>query len=98
MSGLAHYRWEDIMLKSGDRAPLVTLDDDTGRPRELADLWRDRALVLLFVRHFGCPFCREHLADVRDRYGEFVEAGGEVAVITMGTPEQAATFRQQHRL
>lgn len=86
------------MLRLRDRAPLLTLDDHTGRPTELADLWRDRPLVLLFIRHFGCPFCREHLADVRDRYREFVDAGGEVAAVTMGTPERAAAFREQHRL
>ena len=42
--------------------------------------------------------CREHVGDVRDDYSRFVDAGGEVAVITMGTTEQTTAFREQHRL
>jgi len=35
-----------------DLAKLTVLDDD-GRSIELGTLWRDRAAVLVFVRHFG---------------------------------------------
>jgi hypothetical protein len=27
--------------------------DENNQPRELASVWRDRAVVLAFVRHFG---------------------------------------------
>jgi peroxiredoxin len=35
---------------------------------------------------------------VRDEYERFTEAGGQVAVVTMGTPEQAHQFREYYRL
>jgi peroxiredoxin len=38
------------------------------------------------------------VVDVRDDYPRFQEAGGEVAVITMATPELAAGFRSRHKL
>jgi len=31
----------------------TSLVDDTGEPRRLSDLWRDRPIVLVFLRHFG---------------------------------------------
>ncbi|MCA9145797.1 MAG: redoxin domain-containing protein [Planctomycetaceae bacterium] len=42
--------------------------------------------------------CREHVVDVRDDYQRFLDAGGDVAIITMGTVEQTAAFRDRNRL
>lgn len=42
--------------------------------------------------------CREHVVDVRDDYQRFLDAGGDVAVITMGSVEQTAAFRDRNRL
>lgn len=85
------------MLSPGDAAPDVALHDHTGRAVQLSELWR-QPVVLFFERHLGCPFCREHVADVRDDYERFRAAGAEVAVVTMGTPEQAAAFREERSL
>ncbi|MCA9122513.1 MAG: redoxin domain-containing protein [Planctomycetaceae bacterium] len=42
--------------------------------------------------------CREHVVDVRDNYRRFLDAGGDVAVITMGSVEQTSEFRERNRL
>jgi hypothetical protein len=31
----------------------LTLVDADGKPRRLGDEWRDRAVILVFLRHFG---------------------------------------------
>jgi hypothetical protein len=31
----------------------TSLVDSTGVPHRLGDLWRDRPIVLVFLRHFG---------------------------------------------
>jgi len=77
----------------GDTAPDVGLVDADNQPTRLATLWQQQPLVLLFLRHLGCPFCRELVADVRDQYPEFHRSGAEVAAVTMGTAQQAAQFR-----
>ena len=38
------------------------------------------------------------MVNVRDEYPRFEQAGGDVAVVTMATPEQAATFRSSYEL
>lgn len=42
--------------------------------------------------------CREHVVDVRNDYARFQEAQGDVVVITMGTVDQTAAFRERNRL
>jgi hypothetical protein len=43
----------ELPLEQGAAAPDLGLLDDEGQPVHLSDLWRQRPLVLLFVRHFG---------------------------------------------
>ena len=31
----------------------LTVQDEQGRPVEVSSLWRDKTIVLAFVRHFG---------------------------------------------
>jgi peroxiredoxin len=79
-------------------APSRRVTDWTGSVFELSTLWQSAPLVLVFVRHFGCPFCRDYVAQLRDASGEFEAAGGTVAIVTMGTVEQTRLFREQQRL
>lgn len=40
-------------LRAGDRAPDIIVQDTAGTSLRLSALWRDRVLVLVFLRHFG---------------------------------------------
>jgi peroxiredoxin len=73
-----------------DRALL----DDAGSEVRIGDLWSERPVALVFLRHFGCIFCREHAADLNDVTGEIEATGGSVAAIGIGTPAHAADFRK----
>jgi peroxiredoxin len=82
-------------LIAGSRAPdgPVTLAD--GRAVPLADLWRDGPVVLAFVRHLGCIFCREAIARLATLHPTLAESGARVVVVTMANPEQADSFCRQ---
>jgi peroxiredoxin len=41
------------MAGLGDKAPDVVLSDSNGDEVRLSSLWRERPLVLVFLRHFG---------------------------------------------
>ncbi|QDU98422.1 peroxiredoxin-like family protein [Lignipirellula cremea] len=84
-------------LKSGDQAPSVTLPDTTGADVALADLWAERPLALLFMRHLGCALCREQVDDLRRDYADIQKVGG-AAIVTMGTVEQTAAFKANRSL
>jgi peroxiredoxin len=79
-------------LKFNELAPDVELLDTSGQPVRLASLWQGKVLVLMFTRHFGCPQCKEMLAQLADFKPELAAKGLALAVVTQGTPEAAAAF------
>ena len=44
---------EMTKIEKGDPAPDLTLQDATGTAQRLSEAWRERPLVLAFLRHFG---------------------------------------------
>lgn len=83
-----------------DRAPdgvLVTAD---GHVTDLAGLWADAptGLGIIFVRHFGCPFCKQHLAQIAQRTTEFDSAGVSLVALGPGTPQEAAEIKTKMHL
>lgn len=81
----------------GDPAPDGTARDAGDRELALSTLWSGsaRGLALVFLRHFGCPFCKEHAVGFQTRRHEFQRAGIDVAMIGPGTVDEAAAFRDQ---
>ena len=79
-------------------APDLELLDDAGRPRRLAEFWSRGPAVFVFVRHLGCPFCREEAARLRTDAPRFIAAGAEVVLVTMSSPDDAAAFRTRFQL
>jgi peroxiredoxin len=76
----------------------VVLNDYEGKPVRLGDLWSERPAVLVFVRHFGCVFCRQMAVDIYRHRHQFNEADVELAVIGHGSPAHAADFRKQQNV
>ena len=70
----------------------VVLNDCDGHPVRLGDLWSERPAVLVFLRHFGCVFCRQLAVDIYRHRHEFRDTDVELAVIGFGTPEQGRAF------
>jgi len=85
-------------LTIGDNAPDLTLPDHTAQQIRLSSLWHDQPLVLIFVRHLGCPLCRGHLAQVRDQIQRYKDAGAELAAVTMSPAVELAPFREEFQL
>lgn len=79
-----------------DASPIAdaVLLDDEGEEVRLGDSWSERPAAVVFLRHFGCTFCREHAADVQQRYDEIEAAGGTAVAVGLGTPAHAAQFRE----
>ncbi len=82
---------------AGDPARDVLLHDAMTSRTHLADLWVNtpRALILVFLRQYGCPLCREQVAALRERHDAFLAEGVAVAAIGQGTPRDARRFREQ---
>ena len=83
-----------MLTRADDLAKLKILDAND-RAIELGSLWRDRTAVLVFLRHFGCLHCREHVARLLADVEAVRAAGAELYVIGNGSPSFIAGFREQ---
>lgn len=79
-------------LKVGQIAPDATVADIHGAPVSLASLWANGPVLLSFLRHFGCIFCRERLCQLEKRQAEFVAAGLPIVALALGQPRHAQRY------
>lgn len=87
-----------MTLTPGQAAPDVDLYKADGAVVALSSYWQTRLVVLSFLRHFGCQFCRELITKLRAAYPDFVERRAAVITISQGTPAQAAHFGNMFRI
>jgi hypothetical protein len=66
--------------------------DHLGRPVWFRDLWSERVTLLGFVRHFGCLFCHQQVAEMLDARAEIERRGACLRVIGNGNPVHAREF------
>jgi peroxiredoxin len=85
-----------IPLKFDQPAPDMDVQTATGETIRLSSLWAGKTLVLGFIRHFGCPQCKEMLSELVQVIPGLKRAGFNVAVITQGEPAETASFCQQY--
>jgi len=77
-------------------AVLETYQTESGRT--LLGLVDESPVLLIFLRHFGCSFCRQTLDDV-SRIREQIEGRGVRPVfVHLGTPERAKPYFDYYHL
>jgi peroxiredoxin len=72
--------WYVAALSDGDRFPNLRLESDQGTV-DLRDRWSRSVLIVTFMRHFGCSFCREHLSKLSRADDRIRAAGAETIAI-----------------
>lgn len=80
------------MANLSERLGTLPVTTATGEQVELSSLWRARAAVLALVRHFGCQFCREQAAELREILPDIQHAAASLVVVGNGTPEELREF------
>jgi len=58
----------------------------------LLELTKASPVLLVFLRHFGCSFCRQAISDVAELKGEFDKRRVRPVFVHLGTPERAKPF------
>ncbi len=84
----------------GDPAPDAIVETLNGDTVALSTLWSgaDRGLAIVFLRHYGCPFCKEHAREIDSHSADLRHAGVAVALIGCGSSDEARRFRDDLRL
>jgi hypothetical protein len=70
----------------------------TNKGTPLLEMSRRNPLLLVFLRHSGCPFCREALADISAQRRRLEATGTQIVLVHMGTDQHAREFFQRYGL
>ena len=77
-------------------ATLRKMQTDTGRT--VLDLSYDQPVMLIFLRHFGCTFCREALSDIAELRPQIEADGTRVVFVHMADNELAGRYFKKYKL
>ena len=84
-----------------DRSPEVlslALRARTDRGLSIEELSRTGPVLLVFLRHSGCTFCREALADIAAQRRSIEASGATIVLTHMGEPEMGRDFFRKYGL
>ena len=91
------YRNEPESAKPAEESTLLA-NTLTSTGTSLADLSAKHPVLLVFLRHSGCTFCREALADLAAGRVEIEKNGTTLALVHMGTAASFADFTAAYGL
>ncbi|MCA1824882.1 MAG: peroxiredoxin-like family protein [Candidatus Dormibacteria bacterium] len=74
----------------------ATVLDVDGESRPLGELWSDGPAVVVWLRHFGCIYCREQAQEYTAHAPALRSAGVRLAFVGNGTPRAARWFRDRY--
>lgn len=81
---------------SSEYYPLELFETTTGE--NLADLSEEKPVLLVFLRHLGCPFCQEALQQISTRRDEIEQRGFRLLLVYMSDSATAKYYLSQHNL
>lgn len=64
----------------------------------LLDRSRQSPVLVVFLRHSGCPFCRQTLGDLRAHRGKIERTGSKIALVHMAPAETAGAWFAEYEL
>jgi len=98
MLDTAREREQTASPEDVDALAEICLPDQDGNPVRVRDLWRDGPAAIVWLRQFGCPFCRAHAVELNRARDRFTAAGARLVLIGQGTPDDASRFRTRFRI
>jgi peroxiredoxin len=87
------------MLREDLKALAGTLDRAvTQSGKRLVEMSQEAPVLLLFLRHAGCTFCREAIADIARIQQAITSSGAQIVLVHMGDTAGIETLLRKHKL
>ncbi len=64
-----------------------------GSETTFAQVWSKKNTVFVFLRHFGCPACRQHAIQIWSNRKDFESKNAQLAFVGNGTKEMITDFK-----
>jgi hypothetical protein len=78
--------------ESADEVATALASIQTESGASLLELAQGSPVLLVFLRHFGCSFCRKAISDVAELRGELAKRGVRPVFVHLGPPELAKVY------
>jgi peroxiredoxin len=75
-----------------DNIDLVLDQMITNRGRSVLSVSNEKPVLLVFLRHFGCTFCKEAVSDLSCKQDAYLDSGVILILVHMSPPEDAEIF------
>ena len=85
-------------LAEGAAFPAATLPDQLGRPVDLAGLYAQGPLVVVFYRGGWCPYCNLELRAYQQALPRIAAEGGKLIAVSPETPDNTLDTAQKNDL
>jgi thiol-disulfide isomerase/thioredoxin len=79
------------MLKVGDHAPAIVLENAKGRTVDVGTLLKKGPVIVTFYRGGWCPYCNLELKAYQDILPEIVAAGASLVAISPEKPDDTVS-------
>lgn len=79
-------------------SPAVLKKMKTDRGRSLYEISEDHPVLLVFLRYFGCSFCREAMDDLSRIREKLNERGVQLICVHMDSHQKAERFFKKYKL
>ncbi|KAH7103334.1 AhpC/TSA antioxidant enzyme-domain-containing protein [Auriculariales sp. MPI-PUGE-AT-0066] len=80
-------------------AAQLSVLDGSGKPVRFGTLYEDQRTLVVFIRHFWCPSCRDYVTQLgKIPVDAFTEAGVRLVVIGCGDPSMIKNYKEATRL
>lgn len=84
----------NLILKQQEALMEMRTQDDIS----VAELSIKQPVLLVFLRHFGCTFCREALSDIAKHRSEIEDKGAKIVFVHMSDHKLAERYFQRYGL
>ncbi len=70
------------------------LIDEDGQFVEMYDLWKNQIAIFIFLRHFGCIFCRKHAVEIWSKREQYEKGGAKIYFVGNGARFMIKSFKE----
>jgi len=85
-------------MEAGDEVEAALGSIRTEAGASLLELAEASPVLLVFLRHFGCSFCRKAISDVADLRAELEKRGVRPVFVHLGPPKLAKVYFEYYGL
>jgi peroxiredoxin len=89
---------EQTALKVADSAPRISLPNAIGNSIELATLWQQGPLIIIFYRGGWCPYCNLELRAWQQLLPQVKAAGATLVAVSPQTPDNSLSTAEKNEL